>query len=56
MSGDPGILACDAAGLKRVRGNDYYAKLTVSFSVASLWPRDNILKGYDEYKQVQAWG
>ena len=50
MSGDPGILACDGAGLKRVRGNDYYARLTVSFSLTSLWPRDAILKGDDEYK------
>ena len=57
MSGDPGILVCatQLASQKRVRGNDYHARLTVSFSLTSLSPQDAILEGYGEYKKVQAW-
>ena len=36
---------------KRVRGNDYNARLTVSFCLTSLWSGDAFLKGYGEYKK-----
>ena len=35
MSGDPEILACDAAGLSEVRGSDYCTRSIISFSPIS---------------------
>ena len=45
-------LACQM----RVRGNDYHAKLTFSFSLTNLWLRNAILKGCGENKKGSGMG